>query len=263
MFFSKKMKKDSQQQLLQSNGHNHKRHLYNTPLFFKIRWSFQRFGIRHFVMKPLRTIFAPLIIRFARKSGFVFDNKTYTYFYHRYNMTWTNERTVEVPIVKDLIDSFGSNSRILEVGNVLSHYYSSSWIILDKFERHIAVINEDVCDFRPEEKFDLIVSISTLEHIGYDDDAGASEQKILLAVENLKENCLKKRGHLIITVPIGYNPHMDRIIRENKLQLTAQRFMKKTDRTRWREASKEEAIKSRYGWPFLYANAIFIGEYMK
>jgi len=234
------------------------KHLYNTTLT-KARWSLKRFGFWHLVSKPIRTVLAPIIIRSLGKSSFTFGGETYNYFYNRYNITWANERCVEVPIVKTFIDS-SEKDGVLEVGNVLSHYYSPFWDILDKFERGRGVINEDIVDFKPNKRYGLIVSISTLEHVGYDDNSGDSKNKIIAAVNNLKSNCLKKDGKFVMTAPIGYNPNMDEIIKENRLDIK-QRFMKKIDRKTWLEVSKKDALVCNYGKPFLYANAIMIGEY--
>jgi cyclopropane fatty-acyl-phospholipid synthase-like methyltransferase len=60
------------------------------------------------------------------------------------------------------------------VGNVLSYYENSlserdgviKRRIIDKFEIDIGVDNEDLMTLESEEKYDAIVSVSTVEHIG-------------------------------------------------------------------------------------------------
>ena len=49
-----------------------------------------------------------------------------------------------------------------------------------------------------------IVSISTLEHVGWDENT-KDPDKIFQAIKNLK-SYLVPRGKLIVTMPIGYNP---------------------------------------------------------
>jgi hypothetical protein len=49
---------------------------------------------------------------------FVFRNKEFRYIYH---LTWLNERTVEVPIALDELETHWGQE-ILEVGNVLHHH---------------------------------------------------------------------------------------------------------------------------------------------
>ena len=87
---------------------------------------------------------------------------------------------------------------------MLSHYTNVTGDILDKFEKRKGVINTDVVNFRPKDKYDLIVSISTLEHVGFDDDKH-DDYKIAEAIINLRNNCLKTGGIIVISLPIGYN----------------------------------------------------------
>jgi hypothetical protein len=55
-------------------------------------------------------------------------------------------------------------TNILEIGNVLSNHVRFEHDVLDKYEFVKGIINEDVVDFRPEKRYDLIVSISTLDY---------------------------------------------------------------------------------------------------
>lgn len=99
---------------------------------------------------------------------FLFQGETYRYFYHKYNKTWKNERAVDIPIIWEIVKK-SQKKRILEVGNVLSHYFPANHDIVDKYELAKGVINQDIVDFTACHKYDLIVSISTLEHVGYDE----------------------------------------------------------------------------------------------
>jgi hypothetical protein len=65
------------------------------------------------------------------RPTFIFNGQKYYYFYHRHNVVWKNERTVEIPIIWPVIKK-NSHKNILEVGNVLSHYFSISHDVLDK-----------------------------------------------------------------------------------------------------------------------------------
>lgn len=238
-----------------------KQSLYNSSLG-KIKWFVVRFGISQLFMKPLRMVFAPFIIFSLKPQTFTFGNTEYNYFYHAYNTTWANERCVEIPIIKKIMEKYTED--ILEVGNVISHYYPVNWDILDKFEKGKRVINEDITTFAPLKKYALIVSISTLEHVGYDDDSfEKSSDKIMKAFDNLRNNCLDNTGKMIITVPIGYNPEMDKLLSANQFKFNEQKFLKRISRKKWKEVSKEEAMQCNYGKPFSYANAVMIGFYKK
>ena len=190
------------------------------------------------------------------KSGtFTFRGQIYNYFYHRYNSTWTNERAIEIPIVWDMVKK---GKRILEVGNVLSHYFPVQHTILDKYEEGPGVINVDVIDFKPDEKYDLIVSISTLEHVGWDEQPRESG-KILRALENLTR-CTAPGGQIVVTLPLGYNMEMDNLLEDGKIRFAEQYCLKRISRdNRWIEVEYGEIRHAKYNAPFPSANAVIIG----
>src|SRR3954453_8401159 len=74
-----------------------KKHLYNSKLS-KVKWFVNRFGWKEVALKPLRNVFAPLIIQTLPKRTFRYKGEELPYIYHRYNMTWASERCVEVAI---------------------------------------------------------------------------------------------------------------------------------------------------------------------
>ena len=62
-----------------------------------------------------------------------------------------------------------SSGKVLEVGNVLSWYGPVHHDVLDKYEVTSGVINQDVVDFVPRHQYNVIVAISTIEHVGWDE----------------------------------------------------------------------------------------------
>lgn len=191
---------------------------------------------------------------------FTFNGQTYKYFWHWYNFTWRNERSIEIPIIREKVQSF-HGKRILEVGNVLSHYTPCQHDILDKYEKGRNVMNQDVVDFQPSEKYDLIVSISTLEHVGWE-EVPQEPRKILHALENLKNKCLAPGGQIVVTLPlglIGLNPEMDKLLREGKLCFTKQYCMKRVSKSNeWIEIGWHEVRRTKYT-PSPYCNTLVIG----
>lgn len=114
-------------------------------------------------------------------------------------------------------------------------------------------------DYIPNAKYDLIVSISTLEHVGFDDDK-KEPFKILDAISNLKDNCLAKWGKMIVTLPLGYNPNVDSLLFDGKLGFTEMFFMKRINRRNdWEEARLEEVKGTQFNSPYVAGNAIVIG----
>lgn len=208
----------------------------------------------------MRLLFAPLIIPTLPKQGFPFQGAQLDYFYHRYNMTWACERCVEIPVGLFYLEQFRER-RVLEVGNVLSHYFPIRHDVLDKFEKGNGIINHDIVDFTPADRYDLVLSISTFEHIGFDDEADiASDKKILAAIAACR-GLLKAGGKLVITVPIGYNPYLDGLIRDERLGANAAFYFERTRSVAWQSVGKKEALLREYRRPYPYANAILIGEF--
>jgi SAM-dependent methyltransferase len=152
-----------------------------------------------------------------------------------------------------------AGQRILEVGNCLAHFHAHDHDVLDKYERAPGVRNEDVVDFRPEAPYDLVLSVSTLEHVGWDEEP-REPGKVRRAIEHLR-GFLAPGGTLWFTVPLGYNPEVDRLVRERDLPLTDLRFLRRTSgaTNRWREVGYEAARDAEYGRPYRAANAVAVG----
>ena len=189
-------------------------------------------------------------------TRFTLDGVEYPYFYHRYNRSWRNERVVEVPIIKHILDSI-PGARVLEVGNVLSHYFPIKHDIVDKYEKAEGVVNEDVADLDRFGRYDLIVSISTLEHVGWDEEPRDPE-KIPRAVETLKR-CLAPGGRLVATLPIGYNPELDRMLDRGAIPFSGIGYLKRVSPdNEWKQVSWEEVRDSVYNRPYPAANALAV-----
>lgn len=197
-------------------------------------------------------------IKNKRKNHyFVFNKQKYNYFIHPYNCTWKNERTVEIPIIKKILDE-NKNKEVLEVGNVMPHYGVTGHDILDKYETAENVINEDVINFKPQKKYDLIISISTLEHVGQDEKI-KDNTKILKAISNLKK-LLTNKGQIIITLPLGYNKNMDLLIKKGKIDFKKKFLMVRiSEENIWRQVPWKKNLNVKYGRPFFGANGLIIG----
>lgn len=236
-----------------------KAHLYGS-LPAKIIWFTRRFGLSELVLLPLRKFFAPITRRFLKPGKFHFNGGDFPLFDHTHNVTWSNERCVEIALAADHLLQFQGRP-ILEVGNVMSHYSLISHEVLDKFEQAAGVINVDIVEFNPGKKYDLILSISTFEHIGYDDAAdGTSANKIIQAIASCR-SLLASGGRLVLTVPLGYNPDLDELIQSGKLGESRAGFLKRTSRREWQEIPRATALEARYGSPFPYGNAIMVAEF--
>lgn len=236
-----------------------KAHLYGS-LPAKVIWFTRRFGLAELILLPIRKVFAPIVRPFIKPGTFHFNGCDFPYFYHSHNVTWSNERCVEIALASYFLRQYLGRS-ILEVGNVMSRYCPVSHQVLDKYERADSVINADIVEFNSDKKYDLILSVSTFEHIGFDDDADeSSANKIIQAIASCRR-LLANGGRLVLTVPLGYNPDLDDLIRFGKLGESHASFLKRTTRCEWSEVPRATALESRYGSPYPYGNAVMIAEF--
>jgi SAM-dependent methyltransferase len=161
----------------------------------------------------LRKVAAPVLIRTSPLHGRRFeswDGNELPYWCHRHNLTWRNERAVEIPVAMEFLRGHGTG-RGMEFGNVLSHYgLRGGWDVVDRYEAADRVTNVDIVDFEPAAPFDFIVSLSTLEHVGWD-EAPRDPDKVERAFARLR-SLLTPDGAMLITAPLGYYPHLDALL---------------------------------------------------
>jgi SAM-dependent methyltransferase len=143
----------------------------------------------------------------------------------------------------------------------LSHYFPANHEIVDKYEKGDGIVNEDIVDFRPGKKYDLIISISTLEHIGWDEEIKEPE-KIPRALAHMQE-LLAPGGTLAVSMPLGYNPHLDELLESGDFPLGKRFYFKKTSRLIWLEASWEEVCGAKWDEPFEGANGLVFATWEK
>jgi len=200
-------------------------------------------------------ILYPYYYMFKSNRYFEFNGKKHKCFLGWYNKAWKNERTIEIPIILGLMEGYKKN-QILEVGNVLSHYFPVQHDVVDKYEKAKGVINEDIVKFNPKTKYDLIISISTIEHVGWDEKP-KEPQKVLKAIENLKK-CLSSQGKIIITFPLGYNHFLDGL---NKKSIGFKEifYLKRISKdNRWIETTFNKVKQVKYNYPFHNGNGIAV-----
>lgn len=206
-----------------------------------------------------RALLSACYRRFKAGRPFTAGGVDYRYFYHAYNQTYSNERAVEIPLVWAIVQPLPPEG-VLEVGNVLSHYFATRHAVIDKYERAPGVQNVDVVDFRPARAYDLIVSISTLEHVGFN-ETPLEPEKPLRAIRHLRR-CLSPQGRLVITVPVGFNPHLDRMLQDGTIPLDDALYLKRVSwDNRWRQVPWEEIRAARYGHPYRNANGLVMATF--
>jgi SAM-dependent methyltransferase len=197
------------------------------------------------------------VIRARRSSArFTFRGQALPYALSRYNNSFLNERVVEIALARHFLA--GDPGRVLEVGNVLTHYGHTGHTVVDKYETNPGVLNVDILDFAPEEPYDSVVAISTLEHVGWDETPREPE-KVFRAVEAIK-NCVAPGGRLLVTIPIGYNPRLDEALKLGEVKFPQESWLVRTNqRNDWVETDRDDCLARRYNEPFSGANGLHIG----
>jgi len=221
-------------------------------------------------------------------------------YYNRIRFNNPTERAVEISVAFDFIANLTNPQKILEIGNVLSHYENSlsenigirTRRIVDKFEIDLGVENQDLMSLPSAEKYDAIVSISSVEHVGQGDDpsGGYGEQAQtrdleapLKAIAKIYD-LLALDGKALITVPFGKLTDAEWYIQFSKEYLDvlwkkygipkdaiAANYLKLIDRETaddkhymlWKEVDVRELSESEYGWPLSQANSIAVIELSK
>ncbi|HEX4626949.1 MAG TPA: hypothetical protein VH231_21075 [Solirubrobacteraceae bacterium] len=230
------------------------------PPLARVRHRARERGMRHAV-REMATWCAGYAAGLPRtlggsSPGFRFGGREYRFLYHRHGFTWLNERAVELPIAaRALTEARGG--RVLEVGNVLAHYGYRGHTVVDKYERGAGVLNVDALEYSPSEPYDLIVSVSTLEHVGWDETV-RDPPRAAQSVEALARH-LRVGGTLLVTLPVGYNPVLDQAIRAGRVPFSTLRALRRTGRTAWEEAEPADVWDVRYDELLCAANAVLVG----
>lgn len=171
--------------------------------------------------------------------NFTWNGQTLKYFDHQYNHTARNMRRVEIPIARWFVEQ--CQGLILEVGNVLAHYEHVPWPVVDI--REPGAINADVMRWQPGFPVDLLVSISTVEHIGF----GKFSQDTLPTVKPSDvlarfRSWLAPHGMAVVTAPTAYNPTLDAELRDGTLGADRMWFMRLVRLNEWEGCTMEEAL---------------------
>lgn len=194
------------------------------------------------------------------RACFEWDGRRVAYFHHPYHYTWLNERAVETALALEVLREHAGQN-VLEIGNVLSHYVPVDHLVVDKYEHGPGVVNADVVDLALEERFGLVLAVSTLEHVGLDEDA-RDRHKVGRAIERLKD-LLEPGGLLWVTLPVGYNPDLDAQLRAGALGFTRLRaLIREKTRNRWREVPVDQVWQAGYDRLLYTAHGVVVAEYV-
>lgn len=186
-------------------------------------------------------------------------NQELPYFIHDYNATWRNERCIEIAAAIHFLKQW-PKAEFLELGNVMSYYLNHSHYVVDKYEQSPGIHNIDFAQFTPPKIFDGFISVSTLEHIGWDETPREVE-KVKCCIEKIR-NCVRSTDKVFVTFPLGYNEYLDNLVKREQLPFQKSAFMVRIDENQnWEEVELHQALQPEYsyGHRFPFANACFFG----
>lgn len=207
-----------------------------------------RLRLRHAVMDLFTT---PKVFLLRNSRPNIFSGPVPLHYGFK-RWAWRSERGLEIALAKRAIDQFEPH-KVLEVGNVLFHSGIIGHQVVDKYEVGPGVQNIDILEFKKQEPIDCLVSISTPEHVGWDEEPRDSD-KARLALSHISD----LSPNLLITIPVGHH-----LIFEDDFingPFDAVYLAVKTSRSgRWERRPLEERKQIKYGSPFGYGNGILIG----
>lgn len=191
---------------------------------------------------------------------FVFQGHQYPYF------SSGSDRTMEVPIAMEAVRRHSAKgNKILEVGRVLPRYYKFKETVVDKFE---GPIKEDILAWKPPHDFNLIISISTVEHIWWDElkqykkfggtiprTPGAATKAI-----HRMYTFLARGGEMLCTWPMAHNPPLDADLFAGKFPGAQVEYMRRTSgkTNQWTMSNEAEARVAKMWRPFPAGNVTAI-----
>jgi len=168
---------------------------------------------------------------------------------------------VEVLISKKVLDKY-EGKNVLEIGNVLNTYFSCKHTVLDKHEIYPGIINKNVANYNTNKRFDFIISVSTLEHVGFSIGEKNEPGKFQKSIYNLIR-LLRSDGLFFITLPMFYSEKIDTLIINDKMVFQEEYFMKRVSAlNQWVQIEKRDALTGpKYNSKYIWGNLIYFGYY--
>jgi hypothetical protein len=166
---------------------------------------------------------------------------------------WRTERAVELPLAEGTIRQYDP-ATVLEVGNVLGNVGIHGQTVVDKYEVAPGVINVDIIDYDPGRTFELVVSVSTLEHVGWDETPRDSSRAVaaLEAMSRLGRD-------LFVTIPVGYQRPLEPAFIDGPFDEVLL-FVRTSRLPRWELRPLADVSKVRFGGPYAAGNGILVGQ---
>jgi hypothetical protein len=169
---------------------------------------------------------------------------------------WRSERTVELALGARALAAHPPQD-VLEVGNVMSGFGHRGHNVVDKYEREPGVLNEDIVGFDPGRKYGLVLSFSTLEHVGRDEEPRDPEKaaRALHAVSDL----VASDGALLVSIPVDYHRELEAAFVPGEVFDDVVLLVRCSRLHHWEQRDLAELPAIRYDRPYPFANGLLVG----
>jgi hypothetical protein len=177
----------------------------------------------------------------------------------RYDVTgfaWRSERTVELAIGAQALAAHPPQD-VLEVGNVMSGYGHAGHHVVDKYERRAGVLNEDIVGFDPGRRYGLVLSFSTLEHVGRDEEP-RDPDKAARALESVS-NLVASDGALLVSIPVDYHRELEGAFVPGEIFDSVVLLVRCSRLHHWEPRDLGELPQIHYDTPYPFANGLLVG----
>lgn len=168
-------------------------------------------------------------------------------FWGPYNNPRINERNIELPIAFWFIENY--NNDLVEIGEVTPFYRDPQHPVYD-LSSQLEERRKDLFDIDLKGK--NVLSISTVEHVGFGDYGNAPEPHMALeAIKYIKKHTKK----YLITYPVGYNTELDDDLMHTKHKYF---LMQRDEHNKWTMCDHKHMDLFKYNSPYYAGNAICV-----
>lgn len=163
-----------------------------------------------------------------------------------YNNPSGNERRVELPVAFWFMNEYKEN--LIEIGEVTPFYDDPKHKVYDLVNQHEKTILKDGIDV--DYKDANVVSISTIEHVGFGDYGHA---KVKDKAWNLYKKISKESKNYLISFPVGYNRELEQTLTDWNVKYI---IMKRDANNNWTMAKGQLFTDFEYNDPYYAGNAV-------
>jgi hypothetical protein len=194
----------------------------------------------------------PVVAMSPRKTVAVLGTRLALHYDFR-RWTWRTERCIELAVGGHVLSGRDPDD-VLELGNVLPLAGMGGHTVVDKYERGQGVLNVDIVDYAPKRRFALGMSLSTLEHVGWDEEP-RDPGKAAIALQRLSDLV----DDLLVTIPAGVHRDLERAVIGGPFD-SVELLVKTSRRGDWEPRGLAELPSVRYAWPYACGNGILVAQ---